>query len=184
MCGVPLFTVGHGTLSQEQLTSLLLSAGIEVVVDVRTAPGSRRHPHVSRQRLSEWLPEAGIAYHWERDLGGWRKPSADSPNVALHHPAFRGYADYMATPPFWQALDRLLARAAAHPTAAMCSESLWWRCHRRLLSDATVLARSVDVLHLGSDSRLSPHSPTEGVRLAGPDLLRYDVGHTQGLPLA
>jgi uncharacterized protein (DUF488 family) len=180
---MPLFTVGHGTLSQEQLTSLLQGAGVELVVDVRTAPGSRRHPHVARAQLENWLPAAGLAYRWERELGGWRKPAEDSSNVALRHPAFRGYADYMETPPFWQALDRLLQEAATRPTAAMCSESLWWRCHRRLLSDAAVLARSVEVVHIGSDGGLSPHVVTEGVRRAGPDLLRYDVGHTQGLPL-
>lgn len=181
---MPLYTVGHGTLSQEQLTALLQGAGIEMVVDVRTAPGSRRHPHVSRQRLAQWLVEAGIDYRWERDLGGWRRPADGSPNVALRHPAFRGYADHMAEPSFWQAVDRLLVSAAGHPTVAMCSESLWWKCHRRLVADAVVLARSVEVLHLASDGRLSPHTVTLGARLAGPNLLRYDVGRNQGLPLA
>jgi uncharacterized protein (DUF488 family) len=178
----PLLTVGHGTLSQSDLGDLLRGAGVTRLVDVRTAPGSRRHPHVSRQQLSEWLPEAGITYRWEPALGGWRRARPDSPNVALHHPSFRGYADYMATPDFWAALDVLLEEAATERTVALCSETLWWRCHRRLLADAAVLARSAPVLHLGHDGKLAPHAPTDGVRLTPDGLVVYDVGHTQGLP--
>jgi uncharacterized protein (DUF488 family) len=179
-----LLTTGHGTLSQAELTDLLREAGVDRVVDVRTAPGSRRNPHVSRTSLTEWLPAAGIAYRWEPDLGGWRRARPDSPHVALHHPAFRGYADHMESPAFWAAVDRLLAEAAGDGRmVAMCSESLWWKCHRRLLADAVVLARGTEVLHLRHDGRLEPHRVTEGARLAGPDALAYDVGHTQGLPL-
>jgi uncharacterized protein (DUF488 family) len=180
--GVTLLTVGHGTLSQADLGDLLRGADVELLVDVRTAPGSRRHPHVGRHQLSEWLPELGIAYRWEPELGGWRRTSPESPNIALHNASFRGYADYMATPPFWAALDRLLDEAGERCTAAMCSESLWWRCHRRLLSDAAVLGRSTEVLHLRHDGRLAAHAVTDGARLAGTDLLVYDVGHTLTLP--
>jgi uncharacterized protein (DUF488 family) len=182
---VALLTVGHGTASQEELAALLTGARIRSVVDVRTAPGSRRHPHVGRARLAAWLPEAGIAYRWEPDLGGWRRPRPDSPNVALRHEGFRGYADYMGSPPFWTALDRVLAEAgddAGGRTAVMCSESLWWRCHRRLLADAAVLARSADVLHLGHDGSLAPHRVTDGARLAGPDLVVYDNVAGVGAP--
>lgn len=177
-----LLTIGHGTLSEDELADVLKRAGVQRVVDVRTAPGSRRHPHVSRARLSEWLPEAGVAYRWEPALGGWRRPRADSPNVALHHPSFRGYADYMSAPEFWSALDGLLEEAATERTVALCSETLWWRCHRRLLADAAVLARSVPVLHIGHDAKLVPHAVTDGARLAAEGLVVYDVGHTQGLP--
>ena len=186
-----LLTVGHGTLSQHDLAALLVGASVELVVDVRTSPASRRHPHVNRNRLADWLPAAGIAYRWEPDLGGWRRPRRDSPNVALHDDAFRGYADHMgnhsvqatqAGPPFWSALDDLLADAAARRTAAMCSERDWTKCHRRLLSDAAVLARATEVLHLGHDGSLSAHAVTDGARLAGPDLVLYDIGHTQGMP--
>jgi uncharacterized protein (DUF488 family) len=179
---LPLRTVGHGTAAREELAELLLGAGIERVVDVRTAPGSRRHPQFRREAMAGWLPEAGIGYRWERALGGWRKPDpASTVNHVLRHPGFRGYADYMRTPPFWAALDGLLADAAEVPTAALCSESLWWRCHRRLLSDAAVLVRGVEVLHLGHDGRVEPHRPTDGVRRDG-DLLAYDVGATPPLP--
>jgi uncharacterized protein (DUF488 family) len=176
-----LLTVGHGTATAEELAGLLTAAGVERVVDVRTAPGSRRHPQFRREAMERWLPDAGVGYRWERELGGWRKPDPASVNHALRHPAFRGYADYMRTPPFWAALDRLLAGAAATPTAAICSETLWWRCHRRLIADAAVLVRGAEVLHLDHRGGLEPHRPTGGVRRDG-DLLAYDVGETSPLP--
>jgi uncharacterized protein (DUF488 family) len=176
-----LLTVGHGTATAEELAALLAGAGVERLVDVRTAPGSRHNPQFRREAMQRWLPAAGVAYRWERELGGWRKSDPASVNHGLRHPAFRGYADYMRTPPFWAALDRLLGEAAADPTAAMCSETLWWRCHRRLLADAAVLVRGAEVLHLDHRGRLEPHRPTEGVRRDG-DRLAYDVGATPPLP--
>jgi uncharacterized protein (DUF488 family) len=162
---VALLTVGHGTLAAEALTSLLVGAGVRRLVDVRTAPGSRRHPHLGRAEMARWLPEAGIAYRWERDLGGWRKAAPNSPNVVLRHAGFRGYADHMASAAFGAALDRLLAEAETETTAAVCSESLWWRCHRRLLADAAVLARGFAVAHLLHNGRLEEHRVTEGARV-------------------
>jgi uncharacterized protein (DUF488 family) len=176
-----LLTLGHGTASTGELVAWLDGAGVERLVDVRTAPGSRRHPHVRREAMAGWLDAAGVAYRWEPELGGFRRPDPGSVNTALRHPAFRGYADHMRTPPFWAALDRLLAEAAEAPTVAMCSETLWWRCHRRLLADAAVLVRGAEVLHLDHRGRLEPHRPTEGVRRDG-DLLAYDLGSTPPLP--
>jgi uncharacterized protein (DUF488 family) len=176
-----LLTLGHGTAAAEELVALLGGAGVERLVDVRTAPGSRRHAQFRRQAMEDWLAGAGVAYRWEPELGGFRKPGPGSVNHALRHPAFRGYADHMRTPRFWTALDRLLAEAAAAPTAAMCSECLWWRCHRRLLADAAVLVRGAEVLHLDHRGRLEPHRPTNGVRRDG-DLLAYDLGATPPLP--
>ena len=170
-----LITVGHGTLSQEGLGDLLGGAGLQCIVDVRTAPGSRRHPHVARAALAAWLPDLGIGYTWEPRLGGWRKPAIDSPNRALRNPSFRGYADYMQTPAFWGALDDVLVQASQAPTAVMCSESVYWRCHRRLIADAAELGRQVEVLHLGHDGQSRPHRLTEGVRAVAGGL-RYDVG--------
>jgi uncharacterized protein (DUF488 family) len=178
-----LLTLGHGTATVTELLALLAGAGAQRLVDVRTAPGSRRQPHVRREAMAGWLDGAGVRYRWEPELGGFRKPAPASVNHALRHPAFRGYADYMRTPRFWSALDRLLAEAAEAPAAAMCSESLWWRCHRRLLADAAVLVRGVEVLHLDHRGRLAPHRPTEGVRRDG-DLLAYDLGTTPPLPEA
>jgi uncharacterized protein (DUF488 family) len=178
---VRLLTAGHGTASAAELAELLTGAGVARVVDVRTAPGSRRHPQFGRAAMAGWLPAAGVAYRWEPDLGGWRKPDPASVNTALRHPAFRGYADYMRTPPFWAALDRLLAEADAAPTAVLCSETLWWRCHRRLLADAAVLVRGAEVQHLDHRGGLAPHRPTGGARRHG-DLLVYDLGETPPLP--
>ncbi len=170
-----LLTVGHGTLPAEGLSSLLLEAGVRRLVDVRTAPGSRRHPHFGRAQMTQWVPAAGIAYRWERDLGGWRKPRPGSPNTVLRHSGFRGYADHMATPEFAAALDRLLAEASEVETAVLCSESLWWRCHRRLLADAAVLVAGAEVIHLGHDGRLTAHRLTDGARVDG-GIVVYDGG--------
>ena len=145
-----LFTVGHSTASREDLSELLRQAGVRRVVDVRTAPGSRRHPQFGRHELEVWMPEDGFTYRWEPALGGFRRPSALSPNVALRHPSFRGYADYMTTAPFAAALRSVLDEAGEEPTAVMCSEALWWRCHRRLIADAATLLFGVEV---------APHNP-------------------------
>lgn len=170
---MPLLTVGHGTLGQDALAELLVGAGVELVVDVRSFPGSRRHPQFGREAMEAWLPAAGVAYAWERRLGGRRRPAPNSPHIALREEGFRGYADHMTSEPFRDALARVLAEQRT--TAVLCSESLWWRCHRRLLADAAVLLRGADVRHLLHDGRLTPHTPTAGVRVDG-DRLVYDVG--------
>jgi uncharacterized protein (DUF488 family) len=176
-----LLTVGHGTLSATELVELLDGAGVTGLVDVRSAPGSRRHPHLAKDQMERWLPEAGVQYLWEPALGGRRSTRDGSPNTALRHPAFRGYADHMASPEFTPGLDRLLDEAAAQTTAAMCAETLWWRCHRRLLADAAELLRSARVLHLDHRGRLQEHRLTEGVRVVG-EHLQYDVGSPPPLP--
>lgn len=123
-----------------------------------------------------WVPQrTGAAYARAAALGGFRKTSPQSANVALRHPAFRGYADYMETAEFQRALDDLLDGARDRRTAIMCSESLWWRCHRRLVADAAVLLRGADARHLMHDGSIKPHVPTHGVRVAPDGLLRYDV---------
>lgn len=172
-----LLTVGHGTLGREEFSELLGAAGVQLVVDIRIAPGSRRHPHFGREEMERWLPAAGIDYRWEKDLGGHRRPVAGSANSALRHPAFRGYADYMVTGSFVAGLARLLDDAAARLTATMCAETLWWRCHRRLVADAAILLDGAAVCHLGHDGRLSAHRVTEGVRIVereGTTRLVYD----------
>ena len=171
-----LLSVGHGTMAQEEFVGLLGAAGVEGLVDVRIAPGSRRHPHFSRDRMAEWVPAAGIAYEWRRELGGFRKPRVDSPNVALRNESFRGYADHMATPEFASALDEVMG-ARGRRVAVMCSEAVWWRCHRRLIADAVVVGRGGSVDHLMHDGRLHPHRPTEGVRAEGAGIV-YDAGVT------
>lgn len=170
-----LLTVGHGTLDAGALAGLLTAAGVGTVVDVRRYPGSRRHPHVNRERMAGWLAETGIGYRWEEDLGGRRSLGDHSPHHALRVEGFRAYADHMETPAFRAALGRMLDGAASTTTAVLCAESLWWRCHRRLLADAAALLHAAEVDHLRHDGSLEPHRPTDGVRVAG-DRLVYDVG--------
>lgn len=174
--GPALMTVGHGTLPAEGLARLLELGAVEELVDVRTAPGSRRHPQFARGAMEVWVPAAGVAYRWEKDLGGFRKPVEPSANPALRNPSFRGYADYMATETFRVALDRLVEQASEARVAVMCSEAVWWRCHRRLIADALVLGRGVAVEHLMHDGRRVEHRLTEGVRAGDDGLPVYDVG--------
>lgn len=168
-----LFTIGHGTLVADELIDLLKRASVDAVVDVRTAPGSRRNPQFGRGALEQWMPAAGIGYRWERDLGGFRRTVPDSANQGLRNLSFRGYADYMASAEFGTALERLVEQAARMAVAAMCAETLWWRCHRRLIADAATLLHSTRVYHLDHKGGMSEHRLTEGVRLVGRRLV-YD----------
>jgi uncharacterized protein (DUF488 family) len=170
-----LVTFGHGTADRDRLSDLLLPAGIAAVVDVRTAPGSRRNPDVGRDRLRRWLPERGISYRWEPRLGGFRRPPPDSPDTVWRNDSFRGYAAHTRTPEFVDAITQLLEEAEQRRTAVMCGEAVWWRCHRRLIADFVVLARGRPVLHLMHDGRLVPHSLSQGVRLREDGLLVYDA---------
>lgn len=173
-----LFTVGHGTLEQEAFAELLVEAGIHDVVDIRSFPGSRHNPQFGREEMERWVPEAGLGYTWMRDLGGRRKPVPDSRHLALRHPSFRSYADHMETPEFVAGVDELLRGGDAQ--VIMCSESVWWRCHRRLVADYITLVREVAVEHLMHDGRRMRHHSTDGVRRNG-DHLVYDIGVTQSL---
>jgi len=171
-----LLTFGHGTASAEQMIRLLRGADVSVLIDVRTAPGSRRHPHVARAELERWLPEAGISYRWDKRLGGFRKPEPDSPDASWRLDMFRGYAGHMRTADFLAAVDQVLAQASEQATVVMCAESLWWRCHRRLLADFVSAARGVPVRHLLHDGRLEEHRLSPGLRLRADGLLVYDAG--------
>src|SRR5579863_9732058 len=120
-----IFTFGHGTAGEVELAALIRAAGLEMVADVRSVPKSRVHPHVWADAMAGWVPDLSAAsYEWRPALGGFRKARADSPNVALHHASFRGYADYMQTPEFASALARLVEDARLGRTAIMCSETL------------------------------------------------------------
>ncbi|MER7441856.1 DUF488 domain-containing protein [Micromonospora avicenniae] len=162
-----LLTVGHGPMSRAALGRLLTDAAVSLIVDVRRFPGSRANPDVRRDALAQWLPELGIEYRWEERLGGRRHLPAGTPahDVWWTVPAFRAYAAYTRTPPFLAALELVLEQAASSPTAVMCSESVWWRCHRRLIADVTILSRAVPVRHLMPDGRLTPHPVAAGARL-------------------
>jgi uncharacterized protein (DUF488 family) len=177
-----LRTIGHGTLAADTLASLLDGAGVACLVDVRSFPGSRHNPQFGRAEMEHWVPEAGLGYLWMPDLGGRRRSTGSSRHVALRNDAFRAYADHMETPEFLTGVEALLALATAEQTAVMCSESVWWRCHRRLLADYLVLVRAITVVHLMHDGRATPHVPTAEARVED-DRLRYDIGATPPLSL-
>jgi len=174
------YSVGHGTLSELEFTGLVRRAEVIHVLDVRSYPGSRHNPQHGRDQLERWLPAAGIGYSWDPRLGGRRRFDPASPNLALRHQAFRAYADHMATAEFHEGLDALVELAATKVTAVMCAETLWWRCHRRLLSDALVLLRAVSVMHLFHDGKLVEHHPTPEARVFE-DRLIYDLDTTPSL---
>ena len=171
---MPLLTVGHGTLDQDALGALLSGAGIELLVDVRRFPGSRRWPHVGRDVIATWLPALDITYRWVEDLGGRRSVRPDSPHIALRNESFRGYADHMSSDAFRAALRGVTVASATSSVAVMCSESLWWRCHRRLIADYVTLLHDTEVRHLLHDGRLAAHAVTDGARRAG-DTVIYDL---------
>ena len=157
-----LLTVGHGAQAAETFATLVTSAGVDLVVDIRRFPGSRRHPQFGQAEMARWLPELDVAYRWEERLGGRRTGAAQSPNVGLRNAAFRAYADYMGSTGFRSAMDDLLGDAARTRTAVMCAEALWWRCHRRLVADAATLLHGVEVRHLMPGGRQQAHAPTPG----------------------
>jgi uncharacterized protein (DUF488 family) len=170
-----ILTVGHGTASQQELEALLSGAGVTSVVDVRRHPGSRRHPHVARDRLEVWLPAAGIDYRWDERLGGRRSRIHGSPHTGLRDPAFQAYADHLGSPEFHEAIEAVLSEARRRRVAVLCSESVWWRCHRRLIADHVALLTDVPLRHLLHDGRLDEHQPTDVVRVED-GRLRYDGG--------
>jgi uncharacterized protein (DUF488 family) len=183
----PVFTVGHGTRTTEGLAELLREGEVTLLDDVRRFPGSRRHPHFARDALAETLPGLGIEYEWRgEELGGRRSQKRDgtSRHPAWRNDAFGAYADHMDTQPFRAALEDLEARAGAGTRlAVMCAETLWWRCHRRLIADALV-AHGVEVVHLMGPGSTSRHSLNEFARVGDDAYPVYDVGVTGELPLS
>ncbi len=161
--GVRIWTIGHSTRPVAELLELLRASGIEVLMDIRRYPGSRRQPQYGREALASALAEAGIRYVHEPGLGGRRAPAADSPNTHWRDAGFRGYADYMATPEFAAALGRLLALASERRVAILCAEAVPWRCHRQLVADALVAAGN-DVAHIMGAGRTQPHELNPAAR--------------------
>jgi uncharacterized protein (DUF488 family) len=159
-----VFTIGHSTHPLEHFLALLSQQGIDVLVDIRRFPGSRRFPRFNRENLATTLPAAGISYQWHEALGGRRskdKTIVSSRNLGLRNEAFRNSADYMLGKDFRKEMGDLAALAEEKRPAIMCAESAFWRCHRRLVSDFLV-ANGVEVQHIMPSGDLRPHSLTEG----------------------
>jgi len=172
-----IYTVGHSTRSAEELLAILADSGVELVADVRAFPSSRRHPQFNRGALAAWLASAGIGYRHFPALGGRRTPIPGSVNGGWHERAFQGYADHMRSEEFQRALADLDAAASDSPTAIMCAEALWWRCHRRLIADALVV-RGWRVEHLGIDGGPAVHSLTDFAVLGPDGVLTYPPAQT------
>ncbi len=167
-----IWTIGHSTRSFEEFASLLHTQGVALVADVRLYPGSKRYPHFNKENLEGLLRGSGIGYRHFPDLGGRRKPGPDSPNIAWRHTAFRGYADYMETEAFALALKELEVLGKEGPTAFMCSEAVWWSCHRSLIADA-LKAEGWTVLHIMGEGKAKEHPYTAPARVVD-GRLRYD----------
>jgi uncharacterized protein (DUF488 family) len=162
-----VFSIGHSTHSLEDFLALLGRHEVEALVDIRRFPGSRKWPHFNRENLAAALAEQEIEYHWLESLGGRRKTgkSEESPNRGLRNDSFRSYADYMLTDEFRQGVDALLEIARRRRAAMMCSESLFWRCHRRLVSDYLV-TQHIPVEHIFPGGEVKPHTLTREAKVA------------------
>jgi uncharacterized protein (DUF488 family) len=158
-----IYSIGHSTHSADTFLALLDAHGIRQLADIRTIPASRRHPHFSKDRLNALLAERGMRYQHFPALGGLRKPRRESINTGWRHVAFRGYADHMQTSEFQQGIEELEEFASVAPTTVMCAEAVWWRCHRRLLSDA-LLVRGVPVRHIVCAAAAKPHELSDFAR--------------------
>jgi uncharacterized protein (DUF488 family) len=157
-----IFTIGHSTHPLDRFLALLAQHEIEALVDIRRFPGSRKHPHFNQDNLATALPKAGVEYEWLEALGGRRHEKHDeSPNQGLHNQSFRNYADYMLTGDYQKGVAKLLEIAKRKRTAIMCAEGLFWRCHRRLVSDF-LTANRVTVQHIMPNGELQPHTLTKG----------------------
>jgi uncharacterized protein (DUF488 family) len=159
-----VWTVGHSTRSADEFNQILLAHQIESLVDVRSFPGSRRYPHFNRAELAQNLKAAGIRYSHLPELGGRRRPSPGSKNTAWQNASFRAYADHLDTAEFKKGIDELLKLAREGPTAVMCAEALWWRCHRSLISDF-LKANGVEVIHILSAEKTESHPYTSAARI-------------------
>src|SRR5579862_3034491 len=164
IASLTIWTIGHSTRTIEEFISLLREHQIEILADVRHFPGSRRFPHFNKLQLARALSTAGIRYEHLVELGGRRPVKPDSHNLLWRNASFRGYADYMETWPFRDGLDRLLKIARTGRTAIMCSEAVWWRCHRSMIAD-DLKSKGLQVLHILGGGKLQEHPYTSAARI-------------------
>jgi uncharacterized protein (DUF488 family) len=170
-----IWTIGHSTRTLEDFIAMLSSFHIEVLADVRNFPGSKRYPHFNKDNLGDALMQNQIEYVHFKDLGGRRKPVVGSVNTAWRHEAFRGYADYMATKAFHKAMDDLRTIASNRATAYMCSEAVWWSCHRSLISDQ-LKSEGWEVLHIMEKGKATEHPYTKPARIVNGRLSYTEPG--------
>jgi uncharacterized protein (DUF488 family) len=159
-----MLTIGHSNRPLPDFLQMLQAHAVQLLADVRTVPRSRYNPQFNRETLPASLAAVSIDYRHLPGLGGLRHPRKDSTNTGWRNDSFRGYADYMQTPEFDQALDELLAIAADRQVVIMCAESVPWRCHRSMIADA-LTARGVPVFHIMSAAKANPHKLTSFARV-------------------
>lgn len=159
-----IYTIGHSTRTIDEFLDLLRENDIDLLVDVRRYPGSKRYPHFGREQLPVHLNAAGIQYAHEDALGGRRRPRADSPNDYWRNEQFRGYADHMDSAEFRTVLDALIERSARDNLTVMCAEAVPWRCHRNLIADALV-ARGITVRHIIGPGTVNEHQLNPNARV-------------------
>ena len=176
-----IWTIGHSTRAIDVFISLLEEHGIRLLVDVRSLPGSKRYPQFNKEALVNSLGKSGINYEHFPELGGRRKAKPESKNTAWRNASFRGYADYMETDDFYKGIKRLLdlvrhgtnpsdrRTAEAGPTAIMCAEAVWWRCHRALIADY-LKAQGIEIRHIMDANKSEPHPYTSAARIVNGEL--------------
>ena len=164
-----IWTIGHSTRPIEEFLGLLAKARIEVVADVRSFPGSRKNPQYGKEALVATLAAHSIGYQWLQALGGRRQASPDSPNTVWRNASFRGYADYMSSVEFERGRAQLEEAAYKALTAVMCSEALWWRCHRSMIADA-LCVRGIEVVHILDAKHSMVHPMTTPARIVRGEL--------------
>lgn len=164
-----IWTIGHSTHPLAEFLAWLQSFSIAQLVDVRSLPGSRKFPQFNKEVLAESLSDAGIRYMHLKALGGRRKFHRDSPNTVWRNHSFRAYADYMRTTAFQEGLEQLKIRAREQPTVIMCSEAVWWRCHRAMIADILKMEGWV-VNHIMGLKRSVEHPFTQPAKVVNGDL--------------
>ena len=167
--GYTIWTVGHSTRTLEDFVAVLSACNVRLIADVRRFPASRRLPHFNAAELEKGLAMSDIEYKWLPSLGGRRQAQADSPNGGWINSAFRGYADHTATEEFAEGLQELLTLGGGLNTAIMCAELLWWRCHRRIISDVLV-SLECEVIHIRDGSSSEKHRLVPPGRLVDREL--------------
>ena len=181
----PVFTIGHATRPIAELIDLLRQNQVERLVDIRSVPRSRTNPQFNADVLPEPLAAAGIGYTHLKALGGLRhhpKGAPPSPNTLWRSSAFRNYADYAMTPTFRAGFEELCELARSERCAIMCAEAVWWRCHRRIVTDY-LLARGIAVLHILGPRRPDPASLTPGAEPLLDGTIHYGEAAVHDLPL-
>lgn len=171
MANNEIWTIGHSTRDFKEFVELLKKNSIEVLVDVRSLPGSRKFPHFDKEQLEEHLPGQGMEYIHSAGLGGRRKGKKDSHNTVWRNPSFRAYADYMETGDFAQAVNQLKSFAADRKVCMMCSEAVWWRCHRSMIADI-LKSHDWQVMHILSPTKVELH-PYTSAAVIKDGTLRY-----------